>query len=699
MTQRRPAALCAAALLTLGTVWGAAPAFAEGPTSSDLDPTAAAAAAAATLTATSTTPDAALGYGVTTDGTSIVLVNEALRDAPGTAELLESLDVEDIAFVDAPVADTATDVVGGAGYLSGQNGNFDALCSVGFTAWSPTGDPALLSAGHCTSDGALTEVTLSQPSDDAAHAGNNDATGPNGTGLTGHFGFSQYGGPGNTLGAENAPDSTDISVIDIANGSLTLHPAVTDWSTAADNDLAAAATPVKGLADPVSGTIAKSGRTTGLTSGNTTVELLYTDGQLRPTEILDGYMQVSGRWVHGFLGGATSNPGDSGGAVFQGDQAVGIVSGSPSTVTAGDDWAWYTRLADALEYTGGYTVSLDIDAPTVTTPAAGESIPAGGDIVVAVPSNAAELSVSAPGLETRVFPNDGGEVQFSAPDTPGDVTYSLVATNGYSSSATTTAALTVALPAPTLDDQEVAADEGARTADARVSGTGAPDATVAVTGLPGDAARTARVAADGTWSLVAHGVDIGRHTISASQELDGATSGTSTATLTVTPAAPQITSITPDDRFTVGQAPRTVAGTGLPGAVITATLGDASANSGDAAIRVGADGTWQAPLSGLDAPAGYTLTAAQTVNGVNSPSAAVTFAVVATGAGSGGSGSGTDDTGLSPEDPTVAGLSETGGSTVLPFAVLGVIAVLLGTAAAVAGARRRAHRNGAAAGV
>lgn len=45
----------------------------------------------------------------------------------------------------------------------------------------------------------------------------------------GDFGFSQFGGPGNTSGGPD-PTSTDIGVIDVTNDDLTLLPEVTNWA-------------------------------------------------------------------------------------------------------------------------------------------------------------------------------------------------------------------------------------------------------------------------------------------------------------------------------------------------------------------------------------------------------------------------------------------------------------------------------------
>src|SRR5699024_11837459 len=61
--------------------------------------------------------------------------------------------------------------------------------------------------------------------------------------------------------------------------------------------------------------------------------ICLTDGQVIPHESFPfDFMNVSDRWVHGFGVESSpsdpfSQPGDSGGGVFQGDTAVGVISG------------------------------------------------------------------------------------------------------------------------------------------------------------------------------------------------------------------------------------------------------------------------------------------------------------------------------------------------------------------------------------
>src|SRR5699024_1039400 len=109
------------------------------------------------------------------------------------------------------------------------------VCSAGFSAWDPDGNPVLLTAGHCTGDGAYDTVGLSDPTADNAGTGDDyEDIGLSPSYDLGVYGFSQFGGPGNTPGNPGDTDLTDIAVIENINPELTLKPEVTDWSTPED---------------------------------------------------------------------------------------------------------------------------------------------------------------------------------------------------------------------------------------------------------------------------------------------------------------------------------------------------------------------------------------------------------------------------------------------------------------------------------
>src|SRR5699024_2374523 len=152
-------------------------------------------------------------------------------------------------------------IVGGAGIYSapGQEGGVD-VCSVGFSAWNPDGEPAVITAGHCSGDGFHSEVGMSVPSEDEAGSGdqNGFAPGPD----LGVYGFSQFGGTGNTPGSEDEP-GTDISVIDDIAEGLELKPEVTDWTTTDDLSESTTVITSVGKVDPSGPEVERSGRTTG----------------------------------------------------------------------------------------------------------------------------------------------------------------------------------------------------------------------------------------------------------------------------------------------------------------------------------------------------------------------------------------------------------------------------------------------------
>ncbi len=638
MTQRRPLALGAAAVLGFGSLFIAAPAMAEETPTVD---TTASAMAAVTEINKETAGDPAVGAGTSTNGEPVVFVSDA--DAID-AEVLKSIsaehNVDKVVITGEIEAQASTDIVGGAGYfgpVAGQPEGTVGTCSVGFTGFDPQGNPALITAGHCSSDGAVTDIAFSDPSNDVE---NPDSVQDDGNGIAGAFGFSQFGGANNSPGAENDPTSTDIAVIDITNEALDLLPAVTDWTTAAQDDLAASATPIKNVGLPQSGTISKSGATTGLSSGGTRLNMpvRYTDGStgIEEMEILDGYMQVSGRFVHGFLGGALTSPGDSGGAVFQGETAVGVVSGGPEEVPSGaDDYAWYTLLQPALGFTDGYTVALDIDEPVVKTDVSAP-INGGSDIVVTVPSNAKELSVGMGNMGDTI-PVEGAEVSIPAPSEPGDYSYTLVAQNGFSKSEPVELNFEVVLGAPSVDD--ITSEESGVT----LTGTGVPGAELDITVTREGAdpvSLTATVNEDGTWSVPTE-LEYGTYTVSATQTFEDQTSAAGTGTVSVVPAAPAITSVKPGATFEAADAPSSISGTGIEGATVvvklngeevgTATAGGAASESGvsaEAAV-VGADGTWTIDLGAQLSAGTYTVEATQAINGATSSATSLVFNVAA----------------------------------------------------------------------
>ncbi|WP_453974724.1 trypsin-like serine protease [Brevibacterium pityocampae] len=323
-------------------------------------------------------------------------------------------------------------VAGGAGYLT----DTDGLCSVGFSAWDSAGNPALITAGHCTGDDAADRVARSLPSNDTAHAGDSSTPQAMDDEVLGAFGFSQFGGPGHGQGAFEDENSTDIAVIDVTNESLELLPQVTDWSSAGSDDLAAGvATNVTGIAAPEAGAaVAKSGRTTGYTEDD-------------DVDMADGWSRInkpdgSYRWVRGFgTEGLDGAPGDSGGSIIQGDKAVGVVSGGVPATETEPSWVWGTSLVHALEFTDGYTVALFVESPKVTT----TEVEQGADVSGTAPAGAKVTVTPVGGGESTTVTADGsGNWSFEAPQELGEQEYTAVARQGeYNVSEEITFAITV----------------------------------------------------------------------------------------------------------------------------------------------------------------------------------------------------------------------------------------------------------------
>lgn len=704
MTKRRPLALGAAATIGFGSLFFATPALAEESTdipkntetsevqeapeqTEQAQPVEAPAPVEATEDAAPTefqiidsaeaflaaTGELPVAAGANSANELVILADKDAK-TPEVLEYAEAVEngevsgVAQILFGAKAIAYAETDVVGGAGYLMSA-GEEAFACSVGFSAWGPERVPAVLSAGHCTSDGTFSATILSKPSVEPAVGG--EGFEPGNAGSLGNFGFYRFGGPGNTNGAENDPTSTDISVVNVTNDALTTLPEVTDWSTADSDDLSESTIPVYGVADPVSGDVSKSGRTTGFTSGDTTVMLEDGDGNPVEGEILDGYVQIDGRWVHGFVSDAGGAPGDSGGAVIQGNNAVGLVSGGPED----GSWLWATRLQDALEYTNGYEIALDIDAPVVTSHDSGDNVQPETEITGTVPANATELNVGTGPSSGSTVPVSGGTFSLTAPSEPGTYTYSLTATNGMSRSETVEHVVTVdelALDAPIVND--VVADG----ADVTLSGMGTPGAEIngSVAPASGETARAAGVAfsatvgTDGVWSTEVNDLEIGHYTVSASQSLGDQTSASASAKLTVRPVAPAFTSIAEGSAFAADRAPSAVSGTGLEGATILLGTGQSSVEA------TAVDGEWTVDFGEPLAAGDYTFGATQTVNGVESAATTLNFSVLAT-----------------PAAPTQPGnngdLANTGGAPLMPLGIAAFAMLLVGGGVTLAMARRK----------
>ncbi|MDR5700111.1 S1 family peptidase [Agromyces aerolatus] len=552
---------------------------------------------------------------------------------------VQSLDNVVVKYLDAPLTAYAeNEVVGGAGYLAvaDPEATSGGLCSVGFTGWSPEGDPAIISAGHCTADGENSLSGRTLPTGDPAGGGAVDNEDVEVIGLLADLAFSQYGGPGNSAGAEDDYSSIDISVWDVANPGLDLLPEVTDWTTAESEDLAASTIPVRSVGQAAVGAeVSKSGRTTGFTSGT--------------VEVVNAWAEVSNRYVYGFMNVLTSDHGDSGGAIIQGDRAVGILSGGGTSQT-GVEYTFAADLQNSLSYTDGYTVALYLDAPILTGPADGGEVYTGGTITGTGPADTVLEVTPDSGEPFEVAIDAAGNWAFAAPGEVGPVSYDVVATRGFDSSAVTSFAFDVQLAplaAPVFTSP--ANGTSVETELTEITGTGEPGATVE---LSGAVEGTADVSASGTWSVDAE-LGYGVYSVTAVQFRAGdeEPSPVAQSDFAVAPVAPVITAPENGGSWAQDAAPKTVTGTGIDGATLEVFVGGTSAG-----WVVVENGAWSFELTSPLAVGETAITATQTINGATGAAASTTVTITAAAAPAGTPGSSLASTGVSPVLPVAAAL-------------------------------------------
>ncbi|MGO2684899.1 MAG: S1 family peptidase [Microbacterium sp.] len=713
---RRPLALTAATTIALGGLFFSTPAYAttadEPEQSGAADVTAEETAVEDGAISTETPSDdvavaadaaniIAWGYNASGDPVVVTVadevneVDDAQLDSFLATDAFEA-DAADpiVATVDAaPESFAEGDVVGGQGYLGLVAPSGIGACSFGFAAWSPSGDPAMLTAGHCAT--SWENSILSIPGQDPA------VDGPGylfeePIEYVGSFGFSQFGGPGNSTGYdENVPledqQFTDIAVIDVADGFTPL-PEVTTWESATDDlsSLADDTVNITSVGNPVAGPVTKSGRTTGMTHG----EIVVSDAE--DTHILDGWSNIDGHIVRGFSSNVEATQGDSGGSVIQDGTAVGVISGGVTAEdNGGEQWTWSTLLTDALPYTDGYEVALHIDAPVVTDPESGSTVEVGSTVTGTAPG-AESVEITMDGSTSTVSVTDGA-FSFAAPGEVGDYTYSLVGVNGYDSSAATAYELSVEeapTPAPVISSPA----DGAAVVDVvtEVSGTGVPNAEVVVT--IDDTEYTTTVDGAGNWTVGDLELGYGSHTVSAVQTANEDTSDAATVTFEVVLAAPEVTSITDGTAFAHDDAPSNLEGTGIDGATVTVELTGAepaagevrgfAATNGSYTATV-ADGVWLADFGSQLEPGAYTARVTQALDGTSSAVTSVAFEVVPADAGDGGGNGGGDDAGNGGGDDAGNGgdngtgddgnLAATGADMIVPLtAAAGALALLAG---------------------
>lgn len=518
-----------------------------------------------------------------------------------------------------PATAYASDVTNGQGYLAVDNPfTKGGACSIGWNGFNKVGAPAIVTAGHCTVDGALTDTYLTDPQLEPAVTEDLKSGGV--LGPLGSFGVSQFGGPGNSVGVVG----TDVAVINNLDPALNQLAKVTDWTTPADPK--ASGPQVTGISDAIVGMpICKSGRTTGWSCGNVAeVGVFLVAGTTYPDEEAacapGATVPECGdiRAVRGF--GSTNleaSQGDSGGAIIAGDGfAVGMISAGSEGKTYG------VSLKDALAHTDGYTVKIFLETPAVTTtdPVYREGAVTG--TVAGAPAGTT-VAVTIDGVETVVPVGADGKWTAKAPNKFGTFSVTAQTKNGFSTSETTEASIevikeTLAVPAITAP-----ANDGIVAAPVTViTGTGKAGATLELTG---DVTGTAVVGADGKWTFtVTPGLEVGPYTVTAKQTLtDWNDSTNTTSKFTVVPAAPAVTTPSNGQEFAFDQGPTAISGTNIAGATLTVTL------NGKAQTVTVVDGTWSVALDAKLATGKYTLTAVQAVDGVDSLTTTSAFTVLA----------------------------------------------------------------------
>ncbi|WP_324012337.1 trypsin-like serine protease [Microbacterium sp. JZ37] len=543
---------------------------------------------------------------------------DASAVAAEIAKAYENVEVVPVSADELAKPTASTDVVGGAGIFLTSDGQDGGLCSVGFPAWTPDGKPAVLTAGHCTSDGAFDRVFLTDPKGDTAGGGAEDNSTISVTHELGTEAFTQFGGAGNTAGEPG--NATDVAAIDVTNDALALIPGMTNWENT-DDLSASLATKITGVGEAEFGqTIQRSGRTTGYSSGPVDTD------DINPYLEYEGYLEVEGRLVKGFAAQTEVIPGDSGGTVLQGSTAVGIAS---ATFTFnGEEHMWAADLKAALEATPGYTVKLDLPEAKVTSIDSGENISWNAELSGTAGANAeveyafVKQGAKASWENSAKTKADGeGNWKLTGPATPGDYTIYARSTSGFNTSDVTSIDVQVFPTAPGITSPE----NGKTYTDpvTKITGNAAPNTEVT---LSGDVNAKVTSDADGNWS---HSVDLAdrrEYTVSAQQTINGKTSDRTTVTFTVgaaAPAAPEFINPVDGGSYVEGQVPTTITGTGTNGATVELRVGDKVVGTGTVDANV-----WSIKIEQL--PVGeHKLAARQIVDGVASTDAVITITVTA----------------------------------------------------------------------
>jgi|GEM_PF-3299652 len=404
----------------------------------------------------------AAGVGTNAAGEVVLAVDETSDSVTAVEEVVGDATNVKYIMLNGPIEAAKQDeAVGGSGYMIPKGGAGYGLCSLAFSAWTPSGDDAFITAGHCGEVGE--NVKRSKPASDVEFTGREtdemDSKDYKATVMDdlGSFTNSQFGAKDPY--ADDEKTATDVATIDKTNNKLKALPAVTKWGAAAKdgNDLAADATVIKSVGKAKAGqTVLKSGRTTGLTDGEVLGDMVFGVGD--PNYPND---TTKLRYVKGFMATHTMRQGDSGGAWFnEKGEALGISSAisigqeceAPGKCEDGEhDYSFVADLEHAVNQTPGYEVKLHVNAPgEPKAAAAGSGSAKAGSAQLPKPAAADEYKIDAtPGQKIegsiekdatieavkgteapKGLTSKDGMYSFSAPDQPGTYTYKLQARKG-----------------------------------------------------------------------------------------------------------------------------------------------------------------------------------------------------------------------------------------------------------------------------
>lgn len=562
---------------------------------------------------------------------------------------------------------TEQDFFGGQGYIVDGR----TLCSAGFGAFSPAGEPLVLTAGHCADDGAAKQAEIEDPAGAPAAGGAGSGAA---AGILGTFGFSQFGGSGNSRVASDGTNvGTDITVLQGIRSGLDLQPAVTRWDNPADPG--PTSVKIVGTVAPFQGQpVCRSGRTTGWRCG--TVDSVGIWAIPGPNSLPPDYDNDL-RAVRGFDStSVTSGGGDSGGPWISGNFAVGLHTGAESTDEGVQTRAIATTLEDAMgQVPGGVQLQLFLARPTLAaasngTVTAGEPIAGhidAGPASVVAPNSKVRITVlnqkpghtsgQKDGQPLEVPVDASGNWQFPAPSSAGTFKFSAETVNGFSGSGAVALSVDVSsLAAPAITSPVDGQPDGpGLTAIETIEGTGEAGGTVQ---LSGDFTGTGLVDADGRWRInVADQPVFGKISVTAVLTAPGEVDSPAvTRTYSVIPPAPAVSNLRDGKHLRQDALPATISGRAIDGADVAVAVDGvavASVQAGpgstaaQAALEPGritqtsaGSARWSVPFPAELAAGAHTVTVTQAIDGVASLPAAVAFVVEAAPA-SGGTPAGT----------------------------------------------------------